>query len=809
MKREPLFFLILMATLMPWAGKAQIVTIGDASSTTSHYAAPIDQYFNYSFVEMLVPAAEIAAGQPTTNTITSLGFFSPTGSNGIDYTITVYMKNVDINVFDATMVPISNVDVVFSGTITPETNAWTTLELDKAFIYDPSKTLLVAVNKTAGQYAGSSYTWRYTATTANTVLMAHRDAYGAYEPTTAVPSPTTISNWQKTYRPNMQLGFGTPPSCEKPSALTVEAITGHTAELSWTSSASAWQLCLNEDEAHLINVTSTSYTLQGLTGGTTYTVKVRSKCSNTSFSIWTSALSFTTEVTCPKPTDLAATLTSGNSTIATLHWTEAGDASNWVLEYGTVPDFAGAISVAVSGTSSKTLNGLTAETTYYARVKSNCGSGDGESAWSDAIAFTPTNDFFITVNDNATTTNGRVPVFGTWVDDRTRSQFIIPAGDLAEMQETTINKLTFYGTVSSLHPHWDDAQFEVYMAETNNSVVSAITEWSILDKVMNAAHLEINGGMMTVAFDTPFPYGGGNLLIGFNQTNSGQYSPCSWQGVTAEGASMGGYSTSISQQNFLPKVTLYYTNDYYTTDCVFINDGNWNDAANWLGGDVPTVGKNVIIQADAIVPARYLAVANEVTVGGGGSITINDGGQLRHNTPGLEVTMKKHVAAYSGNRDHYQLLAFPFSQAIAVPAAMTATEGNDFYTFDNSQRDEEWQNNKQVAVGSVVAFKGYLYANPQVIELSMTGPSYPSAGVSLPLTFVADENQSNGWHLLGNPFTCDAYIYDENNAPVEVMFYDEVGRMTTLVAGPVPPMQGFFVKISANTNVYFLPYRMR
>ena len=52
-----------------------------------------------------------------------------------------------------------------------------------------------------------------------------------------------------------------------------------------------------------------------------------------------------------------------------------------------------------------------------------------------------------------------------------------------------------------------------------------------------------------------------------------------------------------------------------------------------------------------------------------------------------------------------------------------------------------------------------------------------------------------------------AYIYDENNAPMEVMFYDEAGEMTTLMAGPIPPMQGFFVKISADTNVYFLPYR--
>ena len=461
----------------------------------------------------------------------------------------------------------------------------------------------------------------------------------------------------------------------------------------------------------------------------------------------------------------------------------------------------------VSGTATKVLTNLIAETTYYARVKANCGGQDGASAWSDAAVFTPTNDYFVTMNDPGNTTNGTVPILGTWVDNYTYSQFVIPATDLVELQQTSINKMAFYGTVSSLHPHWDDAQFEVYMAETNDPVVSAITEWSMLDKVMNAAHLEINEGKMVVAFDTPFPYSGGNLLIGFNQTNSGEYSPCSWQGVTVAGASVGGFGTSIGQQNFLPKVTLYYTNDYSPSDFVFVNDGNWNDAANWQGGDVPTMGKNVVIQADAIIPARYQAIANEVTVEESGSITIADGGQLKHNSQGLEVTMKKNVAAYIGDKDHYQLLAFPFSQAIAVPAAMTAAEGNDFYTFDNSQWDEEWQNNKQVAISSVLPFKGYLYANPEAVELSMTGLSYHSAAMSLPLSYIADENQNSGWYLLGNPFTCDAYIYDENNAPMEVMFYDEAGEMTTLMAGPIPPMQGFFVKISANTNVYFLPYR--
>ena len=95
------------------------------------------------------------------------------------------------------------------------------------------------------------------------------------------------------------------------------------------------------------------------------------------------AQSQTYTVVCPSclaPTGLAATLTPGNSTIATLTWTAGGSETDWVLEYGTADDFTGATSVNVSGTPSKDLTGLTPENVYYARVKAVC-SGEDESAW--------------------------------------------------------------------------------------------------------------------------------------------------------------------------------------------------------------------------------------------------------------------------------------------------------------------------------------------------------------------------------------------------------------------------------------------
>ena len=140
-------------------------------------------------------------------------------------------------------------------------------------------------------------------------------------------------------------------SCTKPTALTVSNVLARTAELSWTNGAdeTAWQICLDDDETNIVDADSNPFTLTGLTPETAYRVKVRANCGG-DVSAWTSNVSFTTLISCPVPTALAATLTPGNGTIATLSWTENGTATAWTLEYGTAADFTGATSMEVTET---------------------------------------------------------------------------------------------------------------------------------------------------------------------------------------------------------------------------------------------------------------------------------------------------------------------------------------------------------------------------------------------------------------------------------------------------------------------------
>ncbi|MBR6829414.1 MAG: hypothetical protein IKM83_02235, partial [Paludibacteraceae bacterium] len=208
------------------------------------------------------------------------------------------------------------------------------------------------------------------------------------------------------------------------------------------------------------------------------------------------------------------------------------------------------------------LTGLTAEATYYARVKADCGEEDGESTYSAVISFLPTDIYSIVVNDG-TKTNDYVPVYGMYVDNgTTASQFIVPAESLQEILWDSITELTFYASQAT--SNWGASEFEVYMTTTEEATLSALVDWSSLTQVMVSGNLSIVDNKMVVTLSEPFQYTGDNLLIGFKQTaasgGSSFYSTSSWYGVTANGASIGGYGSgnNMAQRNFLPKMTINY-----------------------------------------------------------------------------------------------------------------------------------------------------------------------------------------------------------------------------------------------------------
>ena len=337
------------------------------------------------------------------------------------------------------------------------------------------------------------------------------------------------------------------------------AVTGLTATPTAYDVALTWNDANNDGATYTIysatgdviatGVTGNNYTVTNLTPDSPYTFGVVANCTATSASE-VATVTTRTLVTCPAPTALTATIIPGNGTQTTLAWTAGATETAWQICLNG--DSTNLIDVT---TNPYTLTGLTPETPYTAMVRANCDVND-QSAWSNTVNFTPTNAYIVTVNDGATT-NNTVPIYGLWADDITKSQFIIPAADLAAMQYGAVNKLTFYASQASVS--WGAAEFNVYVTETTDSILTALADYTTMTQVY-AGTLSINNNIMEVNFTNPYLYMGGNLLIGFLQTVSGSYVSSTWYGVDApQGASWGGYGSSVSAKAFLPKTTIAYT----------------------------------------------------------------------------------------------------------------------------------------------------------------------------------------------------------------------------------------------------------
>ena len=250
------------------------------------------------------------------------------------------------------------------------------------------------------------------------------------------------------------------------------------------------------------------------------------------------------------------------------------------------------------------------------------------------------------------------------------------------------------------------------------------------------------------------------------------------------------------------------------TNYHFITPGNWNVASNWSGNTVPQSTDKVFIDAtctldtDAEVVELTVTEGQTLTLLSGCTLTVNDtlantvaaglvikdGAQLYHTSEGVFATMEKNINGFTDDGG-YSLIAVPFDNSIYVPAQMT-TGDYDLYQFDQSYSHVEWRNYKANAF-NLTRGSGYLYANSTDMTLSLTGPIPPTSyPYSVPLTFDANSIVP-GFNLVGNPFTCEAYL--ANGEPYFVMNSDGSGLVLAESAA-IAPMKGIFIEATENQD---------
>jgi hypothetical protein len=255
--------------------------------------------------------------------------------------------------------------------------------------------------------------------------------------------------------------------------------------------------------------------------------------------------------------------------------------------------------------------------------------------------------------------------------------------------------------------------------------------------------------------------------------------------------------------------------------------------------------KQVTVYGTANVTTLNAAKANSVVVKDGGvlnattingtsagahdKLIIESGGQVKTENA-FYGTIKKNITGYgAANADvptGWNLIATP--TLVTVEHTFVPQSGSD-YLFDqmdfywfNGGTDLEWINAKCALEGgcpgpngntipqgeiSVVLGqpkKGYLYASQNDGTIQMAaGPvgnapfSATNVDTDVNLTCYTNPNDAslNGWNLIGNPYTCNAYLKQGSNYISFYKMNDAGNAIVGVPAGtPIKPCEGVFVR---------------
>ena len=613
--------------------------------------------------------------------------------------------------------------------------------------------------------------------------------------------------------------FTTDIPCPAPTRWQVVAhsIKSDQVDLSWRSYADAWQICINGDEDNLVDVAASdvaiegdivTYTLTGLAETTSYTVKMRANCgSEDGVSEWTSTLNFTTIAPCS-----VENVTFDNIThhTATVNWT--GDSENgYTVYYRTIEQ----------------LIGMTEDfPNPYAPLDWTEYSGLLHDVMNGTATLSSTSGYWDYYNDFVfNSRHARLTIFGS----ERKSWLVTPEVNLANGATLQFDlALTDRSSSNNiLVPNGQaDDRFVVLITTDNMDTWHILREWNnsgseyVYNAIPNSPDNHITIDLSSYTGNVKIAFYGESTATAYNENTDihidnvaiGVIVPAGeWQTETADSdansANLSGLASgTIYELKVAPNCDNPIESDIANLTTMspnekhFITAGDWHTADNWLDGEIPSDDDNAILHANVTITG--LAEANFITQNNN-TVTIEDGGQLRHNHTQyiayINATVKKNITGYGGNNNGgWNFIATPIMNGttpninngfLAQPAA-----NYDLYYYDEAAH--YWRNYKESEDSQSPHFslsngKGYLYANHDNIELQFEGTLQAGTDGSYTvsnLSYACENESLQGFNLVGNPFVCNATI----NQP----FYVINGRNVVANTGSsiIPPCTGVMVK---------------
>ncbi|MBQ8703008.1 MAG: fibronectin type III domain-containing protein, partial [Bacteroidales bacterium] len=359
-----------------------------ATATTTQYGPIGYSCYNYSYMQIIVDSAQMASFG---NDITAFSF-KPTNDPsqyGSYFTnMNVYMANVSESTFSGSsfITPDANhtfEHVITDGNFNYTDTTWQLIGLDVPFTWDGHSNVLFVVSRGHGSYRCSAEFSAHTGT-GNKMAYAYNDYDGAYN----IASPGT-ANLTSTVGDLRFYSCGNNSGCIDPVIIATSA-TETTITVDWGfTGASSFEVAImenawDENNATPVVVNDSSYTFTGLTGDVTYYIGVRSVCSATNVSPWSTTTVTTLRHPCAVPT--AVTVSNQSYDGATVSWTPGEAENDWEVHVFSASPYYDA-TYNVTGTPSVDVTGLNAGVTYSVAVRAVCAS-DWKSPWSDTVDLT-------------------------------------------------------------------------------------------------------------------------------------------------------------------------------------------------------------------------------------------------------------------------------------------------------------------------------------------------------------------------------------------------------------------------------------
>lgn len=251
----------------------------------------------------------------------------------------------------------------------------------------------------------------------------------------------------------------------------------------------------------------------------------------------------------------------------------------------------------------------------------------------------------------------------------------------------------------------------------------------------------------------------------------------------------------------------------------------WNNAENWEEGQIPSALSSVTIPSNArnmpVISAPG-AVSNDMVIETKAVLEILEAGDL---TIYGDLELKTDKQFYGAVIDRGQLNLFGVGiiqryvaqkkwQYVSSPFNTINTQifGNFTYEYNEVIASENWLNGWQAAEDQImVPGKGYDVYKAASEYVTMSG-QFNTGDLELVLTNTdgAEIAEHEGWNLIGNPYPSvidwdAAQGWQKTNVNNAIYIWDkELQNFVTYVSGVgtnggtnhIPPMQGFFVKVS-------------